>query len=113
MHARLMPTTVTTARATRSLLALAICDVLRHGGHDFFPARVCQPSGGNQSSGEKMQAAQGLPSGFGPIIILIVLAASLCVVYWRIVLRIVAITIITLTLFGLVLVFEELHHMFK
>ncbi len=57
-----------------------------------------------------MSATQGPPLDPGPVILLAVLIASLCVIYWRTALRIVAIAIISLAVYGAVLVFEGLHH---
>ena len=40
----------------------------------------------------------------------IIAISSLCVIYWRIALRLVAITLIALAIYGAVVVFYGLHH---
>lgn len=57
-----------------------------------------------------MPAAQGPPPDFRSITVLIALAACLCVAYWRMALRIIAILIIAAAFYGAVLIIEELHH---
>jgi hypothetical protein len=58
-----------------------------------------------------MSAAQGPSPDFGAIVMLVVLAACLCVVYWRAALRLVAIVIVALTIYGAVLLIEQVHHL--
>jgi hypothetical protein len=50
------------------------------------------------------------PSDIQAIAILAVLIGSLCVIYWRVALRLVAIALIALAIFGVVLVIYGLHH---
>lgn len=56
-----------------------------------------------------MPAAQGPLPDLRSISVLIVLAACLCVAYWRTALRIVAILIIVLACCGAALILVELH----
>jgi hypothetical protein len=57
-----------------------------------------------------MSATQGPPPDSGSIILLIVLIAGLCVIYWRIAVRIAAVVIISIAIYGAVLVVEGLDH---
>lgn len=52
----------------------------------------------------------GPPQDFRSVIILTVMIASVCVIYWRIALRIIAICIISFAIYGTVLIIEGLHH---
>ena len=52
----------------------------------------------------------GSPQDFSSVIILAVLIATVCVIYWRITLRIIAIVIISLAIYGAVLIIEGLYH---
>lgn len=56
-----------------------------------------------------MPAAQGASPDPGLLITVIVLGACVCVVYWRIALRIVVIALITLAIYGAVLLVAGLH----
>ena len=50
------------------------------------------------------------PPDIQAIVILAVLIGSLCVIYWLIALRLLAIAVIALAIFGAVLVIYGLHH---
>jgi hypothetical protein len=56
-----------------------------------------------------MPAAPGPPFDphIGPLIMIVV---ALCVIYWRITIRLVAVAVITLTIYGAVLLLEGMHH---
>jgi hypothetical protein len=57
-----------------------------------------------------MPAVQGPPQDLGAIGMVVMLIVAVCVTYWRITLRIVAILIITLAVYGAVLIIEGMHH---
>jgi hypothetical protein len=57
-----------------------------------------------------MSSPPAHPSDIEAIAILAVLIGSLCVIYWRIALRLLAIALIALTIYGAVLVIYGLHH---
>jgi hypothetical protein len=59
--------------------------------------------------GETMTPAPGTPNDFQPIGLLILLVVALCVKYWPMALRLIAIAIITLAIYGAVLLAEALH----
>jgi hypothetical protein len=44
------------------------------------------------------------------VTMVIIAISSLCVIYWRMALRIVAVALMALTIYGAVLVFYGLHH---
>ena len=54
-----------------------------------------------------------MPPHFTAVIVLTMLAAYICVAYWRTALRIAVVMIITLAIYGAVLVIEALHHVVK
>jgi hypothetical protein len=58
----------------------------------------------------QMPPAPGPPPDAQSIGLLIVFAAALCVIYWRIAIRLVAIAVIALTIYGAVLFVEAMHH---
>ena len=55
-----------------------------------------------------MPPAPGTPNDFQPIGVLVMLVVALCVKYWRAALRLAAIAIITLAIYGAVLLVEGL-----
>ncbi len=55
----------------------------------------------------------GQPQDIGAITVLAVFIGSLCVIYWRITLRLIAVALITLAIYGAVLAFYGLHHVAK
>jgi hypothetical protein len=57
-----------------------------------------------------MPAGHGTPPDIQSFGVIAMLAAALCVIYWRTALRIVAIMIIALALYGAILFLEGLHH---
>jgi amino acid permease len=57
-----------------------------------------------------MPAVQNQPQDLESIGALAMLIASLCVVYWRTALRVAAILVIALTIYGAVLVIDGLRH---
>jgi len=57
-----------------------------------------------------MPAVQGPPQDLGSIGVLVMLIVAVCVIYWRTALRIAAILIITLAVYGAVLVVQAMHH---
>lgn len=57
-----------------------------------------------------MASPHGQPQDIQTIAVLAVLIGSLCVVYWRIALRIFLVALITLAIYGAVLVAHGLHH---
>jgi hypothetical protein len=56
-----------------------------------------------------MPAGHGAPPDIESFGVLATLAAVLCVIYWRTALRIIAIVLIALAIYGAILVFEGLH----
>jgi hypothetical protein len=57
-----------------------------------------------------MPAGQGAPPDIQSFGVLATLAAALCVLYWRTALRVIAIMIIALAIYGAILFLEGLHH---
>jgi hypothetical protein len=57
-----------------------------------------------------MSSPSAHPPDIQAIAILAVLIGSLCVIYWRIALRLLAIALIALAIFGSVLVIYGFHH---
>lgn len=57
-----------------------------------------------------MAAHAGQPQDIQAIAVLAVLIGSLCVIYWRIALRIFLIALIALAIYGAVLAVHGLHH---
>jgi hypothetical protein len=57
-----------------------------------------------------MAAPHGQPQDIQAIAVLAVLIGSLCVIYWRIALRIFLIALIGLAIFGAALAVHDLHH---
>jgi hypothetical protein len=57
-----------------------------------------------------MAAHPGQPQDIQAIAVLAVLIGSLCVVYWRVALRIFLIALIALAIYGAVLAVHGLHH---
>jgi hypothetical protein len=57
-----------------------------------------------------MAAHPGQPQDIQAIAVLAVLIGSLCVIYWRIALRIFLIALIALAIYGAVLAVHGLHH---
>jgi hypothetical protein len=58
-----------------------------------------------------MAAPYGQPQDIQAIAVLAVLIGILCVIYWRIALRIFLIALIALAIYGAVLAVHGLHHM--
>jgi hypothetical protein len=56
-----------------------------------------------------MPAGHGAPPDIQSLGVLATLGAVLCVIYWRTALRIMAIVLIALTIYGAILFFEGLH----
>ena len=50
------------------------------------------------------------PQDIQTVTVLAVLIASLCIIYWRITLRLIAIAVIALAIYGAVLALYGLHH---
>jgi hypothetical protein len=57
-----------------------------------------------------MPAMPTHPPDIEAVTIAVIAISSLCVVYWRIALRLVAIALIAAAIYGAVLVFYGLHH---
>jgi hypothetical protein len=58
--------------------------------------------------GETMLPAPDPPHDFQPIVLLVMLVVALCVKYWQLALRLAAIAVITLTIYGAILLIEGL-----
>jgi hypothetical protein len=71
---------------------------------------VCHTQTTVTDPGETMPTAPGPPHDFQSIGLLVTLVAALCVIYWRIAIRLVAIAVIALTIYGAVLLVEGLQH---
>jgi hypothetical protein len=50
------------------------------------------------------------PQDIQTVTVLALLIASLCIIYWRITLRLIAMAVIALAVYGAVLAFYGLHH---
>jgi hypothetical protein len=71
---------------------------------------VCHTQTRATDLGETMPPTPSPPHDFQSIGLLVTLIVALCVLYWRIAIRLVAIAVITLTIYGTVLLVEGLHH---
>ena len=57
-----------------------------------------------------MPAAPNHPHDIQAVTVLVVLVASLAVIYWRTTLRLIAIAVIAFTVYGLILLLHGLRH---
>jgi hypothetical protein len=57
-----------------------------------------------------MPPAPGPPHDIQSIGLIIMIVVALCTIYWRIAIRLVAIAVITLTIYGALLLVEGLQH---
>ncbi len=57
-----------------------------------------------------MPATPPHPQDVATLTVVVVIVATLCVVYWRMTLRLIAIALMALAIYGAILAFSGLHH---
>jgi hypothetical protein len=71
---------------------------------------VCHAQTTMTDPGETVPPAPDPTHGFQSIGLLVTLVVALCVLYWRIAIRLMAIAVITFTIYGAILLVEGLRH---